>query len=114
MEAVRQGLKAVLGRRRAGEIDGFREIIIKLDSDYVAKTFDEYIWNWEENDWVRSNGQAIKNLPLVKEIHYMICAMEADNMAVRFWRVNREWIEDADALANQALDAASDSGYGEA
>jgi ribonuclease HI len=85
LEAVRQGLLAVLARRRAGELDGFREIIIKLDSDYAAKTFDQYVWGWAKKGWKKHDGTEPVNLQLVKNIHFMICAMEQDNMAVRFW-----------------------------
>jgi ribonuclease HI len=114
MEAVRQALLAVLRRRKAGEIDGFREIILKTDSTYVANTFDDWVWAWKENGWRRKNGEKIKNLDLVKDIHTIICKMEADNMAVRFWRVDRQWNMEADALVNEAFDSICDSEYGEA
>ena len=103
LQAVNQALILYGGRRASGELDGWRELIIKLDSDYVKKCFDEYIWMWEQNGWRKSDGGEIKHLNLIQEIHRRICDLER-NGAVRFWRVDRKWNQDADALANQALD----------
>ncbi|RMZ88015.1 hypothetical protein DV736_g4757, partial [Chaetothyriales sp. CBS 134916] len=115
LEAVWRGLEAILARRRAGELEGFREIIIMLDSAYAANIFQQWVWLWEDRGWTRTNGQPVKNQTLVQRTHNIIRAMEANNMAVRFWRVDRKWNEAADALANAALDAAlddvSDSGH---
>lgn len=112
LEAVRQGLLSVRQRRDGdGDLDGRREIIVKLDSEYVKKTFDEYVWTWEDRGWKRSGGKQIEHLTLMQGIHGMICDMKSENIVVRFWRVNREWNQDADVLANQALDQDSDSGY---
>ena len=111
LEGVRQALKTVIARRANGEIQGWREIIIKLDSQVVARTFEEWVWNWANNGWRTSRNKPVENQPVVQDIHSIICGMEADNMAVRFWRVGREWNKEADALANEALDAYSDSGY---
>jgi ribonuclease HI len=110
LEAVHQAILSVQVRRDEGELDGWREIIIKLDSDYVKKTFDEYIWNYEKNGWRKSDGGAIKHLALIQDIRAMICEMERYG-AVRFWRVDRKWNEDADELANMALDRGSNSGF---
>ncbi len=93
---------ALLAFQLRSDLDGWREVIIKTDSDYAKKTFNENIWKWLENGWTKMDGGAIKHLALIQDIHRMICDIE-ENGAVRFWRVGREWNEDADALANQAL-----------
>jgi ribonuclease HI len=110
LEAVRQALQIVLARRAQGEFDGWREIIIMTDSSYVAQAFSRDIWTWETNGFRRSDGKAVKNLDLIQSIHETITAMETQ-MAVRFWRIDRQWNTEADALANRALDASCDSGY---
>lgn len=112
LQAVRYALIGFNARRIRGELDGWRELVIKLDSEYVKKSFDEYIWKWETNGWRKSDGKEVEHLDLVQDIHRMICGIEQAG-AVRFWRVGREWNKDADALANYALDLGSDSGYGE-
>ena len=103
LQAVRRALFGIQARRALGDLDGWREIIIKLDSDYVKKIFDENIWKWEKNAWKKSDGKRPEHLELIKGIHQMICDME-QNGAVRFWRVDRDWNADADALVNEALD----------
>jgi ribonuclease HI len=105
LEAVRQALRGLLRRRANGELLGWKQVIIKLDSDYVKKTFDEYISEWQKRGWKKSDGKVPKHLGLIQEIHSMILDIEL-NGAVRFWRVDREWNKDADALANKALDEA--------
>lgn len=110
LEAVRQALQVVLTRRAQGEFDGWREIIIKTDSDYVAKSFTQYIWEWEVNGYRKTDGKPVQHMELIQDIHATIVAMEP-HMAVRFWRVDRQWNTEADALVNRVLDETSDSGY---
>ena len=76
----------------------------------MKKTFDEYIWDWEKKGWTKSGGKTPEHLALIQDIHRMICDLEK-NGAVRFWRVDRKWNTDADALANQALDLGAGPGY---
>ncbi|OAP58751.1 hypothetical protein AYL99_07841 [Fonsecaea erecta] len=113
LEAVRKALELVQGMKQAGEIEDWREVIIKLDSDYVAKSLSEYVWIWEKNGFKTKNGAPVEHGDLIREMHDTITQLE-QNGAVRFWRVGREWNREADALVNQALDDAADSGYGDA
>jgi ribonuclease HI len=101
---VRKALEIVQDMRSAGELDGWREIIIKLDSEYVAKSLSEWIWKWEVNGFKTNKGNKVEHGDLIRLIHDTILEME-EEMAVRFWRVGREWNQDADALVNRALDA---------
>ncbi|KIW74855.1 hypothetical protein Z517_11625 [Fonsecaea pedrosoi CBS 271.37] len=110
LEAVRKALEIVQEMKRAGELDGWREIIIKLDSDYVAKSLGEYIWTWERNGFMTRKGTPVEHGDLIRELHGTITQLEREG-AVRFWRIGREWNREADALVNQALDDVSDSGY---
>lgn len=110
LESVYQALKSVQTMKQEGEIDGWREVIIKLDSDYVCKSLADYIWTWEKNGYMTRKGTPVEHGDLIREMHAMINQMEQEG-AVRFWRVNREWNKEADALVNQALDDAADSGY---
>jgi ribonuclease HI len=110
LEAVRKALQIVLNRRAQGEFDGWREVIIKTDSDYVAKSLTQHIWEWEVNGYRKADGKPVKHAELIQEIHETIAAME-QYMAIRFWRVDRQWNTEPDALVNRALDGASDSGY---
>ncbi len=110
LEAVRNALGIVQGMKKAGELDGWREVILKVDSDYVARSLSEWIWSWEKNGYVTRKGTPVEHGDLIREIHATINSME-EEMAVRFWRVGREWNSEADALVNHALDDGADSGY---
>lgn len=113
LEGVRKAVEIVQGMKRDGEIDGWREIVIKLDSDYVAKSLADYIWTWERNGFMTRKGTPVEHGDLIREIHANITQLEKEG-AVRFWRVSREWNKEADGLVNQALDDAADSGYEDA
>ncbi|KIW11573.1 hypothetical protein PV08_10874 [Exophiala spinifera] len=111
LESVRKALDIIQGMKEAGELDGWREVIVKCDSDYVARSLSEWIWSWERNGYVTRKGTPVEHGDIIREIHATITKME-EEMAIRFWRVGREWNREADALVNHALDDAADSGYG--
>lgn len=110
LEGLRKALEIVDGMKRAGELDGWREVIIKLDSDYVARSLSEWIWAWERTNFVTRKGTPVEHADVIREMHATITRME-EEMTVLLWRVGREWNQEADALVNQALDDAADSGY---
>jgi len=106
LEALFQALVALKEMYDHGDFrDRYREVIIMTDSEYVAKSMDKWIWNWLKHDGRTVGGKPVKHWELVEELHDRICAFEQDcNMSVRFWRVDREWNAEADALVNQALE----------
>ncbi len=83
LQAVRHALLGVHIRRTQGDLQGWRQFVIKLDSEYVKKTFDEYLWKWEQNGWRKSDGKKPEHLELIQDIHHMVCGIERDG-AVRF------------------------------
>ena len=88
--------------KRNGEIEGWREIIIKLDSEYVAKSLDEYIWAWEANGFMTTKRTPVEHGDVIREIHAMIIELEREN-AVRFWRIGREWNKDGRRLGESGI-----------
>lgn len=89
----------------AGEVDLVKELIIKTDSEYVARSMHEWVWAWEKNGWTKSGGRSVKNHDLMRRLHEKIKVFEQEyRMHVRFWRVGREWNEEADAMVDAVLD----------
>lgn len=55
--------------------------IIKSDSAYCVNMFNQWIYNWHQNDWVRPKNQSIENLDLVKQI-WEYCKLEWPSFTV--------------------------------
>ena len=49
--------------------------VIKSDSAYCVNMFNDWIYNWQRNGWVRQKNQPIENLDLVKQI-WEYCKLE--------------------------------------
>ncbi|KAL8243841.1 hypothetical protein R6Q59_010099 [Mikania micrantha] len=113
LEAVKKALDAVHHMKLDGKFDNpykrHQEVIIRLTSQYVADVFHKYVWEWRDNGWQTSKGQDVVHLPLIQEIHELICKMEqCMGMAVRFWKTDRD--AHAQAWANQALEVEKQCG----
>lgn len=110
LEALNYALTEVIAMRRSGELTGWREIIIKSNSEYITGSFSCWIWKWEQNGYTKSNGQPVEHIKSVKHLHAKICMMEQTlDLAVRFWRVDKKWNEEADALVKVALKTPDES-----
>lgn len=55
--------------------------IIKSDSAYCVNMFNDWIYNWNKNNWTRPKNQSIENLDLVKQI-WEYCKLEWPNFVV--------------------------------
>ena len=55
--------------------------IIKSDSAYCVNMFNNWIYNWQRNGWVRQKNQPIENLDLVKQI-WEYCKLEWPNFTI--------------------------------
>lgn len=105
LEALRQALTILENMYHDGEfLDRYKEIIIKTNNNYLAMSMDEWIWTWLGTGGKKSNGKLVEHWPTILELHKTICRFESSYWAsVRFWKVDREDIEDADTLMKSAL-----------
>lgn len=55
--------------------------IIKSDSAYCVNMFNDWIYHWHRNGWVRQKNQPVENLDLVKQI-WEYCKLEWPNFIV--------------------------------
>lgn len=97
-------LRIVGTKRREGEFEIVREVILMTDSEYVAKNMSSWVWNWERNGWRKSGGGRVENAELMVRLHGLITALEGSGVSVRFWRVGREWNKEADGMVGEVLD----------
>ena len=96
----RQELKAILytmlvyGSKDPGDIP-----LVYSDSAYCVQTFNDWMWKWARNNWLKSNDRPPENLDLIKAYydHYMK-GYRIDLQKVAGHSGNK-WNELADALA---------------
>ncbi|KAH0564836.1 hypothetical protein GP486_001772 [Trichoglossum hirsutum] len=81
-----------------------QRIIIITDSDYLTKSMSEYVYNWVNNGWMNAKGTPVVNGRSLEKLHDTIADLESEGKRVRFWRVSRDQNQEADDLANEALD----------
>ncbi|KAF8416561.1 hypothetical protein EV426DRAFT_626204 [Tirmania nivea] len=79
-----------------------KQVVIITDSEYVVKSLTERVWRWIENGFKTTKGKNVKNAGLLLEIHRTIEGFQDDfGVDVRFWRVDREFVQEARDLANE-------------
>ena len=52
------------------QIIGNNKIIIYTDSMYIVNMMKSWAENWEKNNWIKSDGNEVLNLDLVKKLYY--------------------------------------------
>jgi len=82
------------------------KVLILTDSSYLVKGISEWIWKWKANGYRTSRNQPVVNGNLFAQLDKLVDVFERQDIPVWFWHVRREFNQAADALANQALDAA--------
>lgn len=87
-----------------------QKIKIRCDSEYLCQAMSMWIEGWIENGGRRSNGRAVAHFDKLAEIHKMLDDMtygDDGGLDFQFWHVPREENQEADRLANRALDGNS-------
>lgn len=81
--------------------EGFDNVIIATDSEYLVLGISERIHKWSKNGWKTSNGAPVKNRELWEAILAKLRKCERDGCHVQFWLIPRAWNE-ADKYAKEA------------
>jgi ribonuclease HI len=78
------------------------------DSIFLVDAMSRWMERWIEGDGVGSNGRQVAHFQVLKQLHetldYMEYSDEAGGREAQFWHVSRDMNQEADALANMALD----------
>jgi len=80
------------------------EVIIKSDSAYLVNGMTSWVINWRANGYMNSRGQHLRNQGLFRELDRLCNDLMMLGVQTRFWHVPREDNQQADKLANAALD----------
>lgn len=83
----------------------FDTVVIKADSEYLVRGMTEWVHRWQHNGWRTANGRVVVNRDHFEELMEAVNELIDMNVKVLFWHVRKEFNEEADRLANTALDA---------
>ncbi|KAL1619035.1 hypothetical protein SLS54_006886 [Diplodia seriata] len=102
-----KGLEAA--KRLATTLDGeLKQVVIKTDSAYLFCGATEWIAKWEAREWKNAKGGPVVNQDLFRQLEVRIVELESMGVLVQFFQVPRTQNRQADAAANEALDAAEE------
>ena len=102
LHAAKVALDSALDFVIAGE--EFSHVIVKTDSDYLARNLCESIWKWIGNGYINSEGLPVANGRFFKVLHEKITLLENEyGMNVSFCLVPKGQNMTADYLAKEAL-----------
>ena len=80
------------------------KVIIKADSEYVVKGVTEWMSRWKRNGYRTVKGGQVVNAEVFRSIDEQIDRLDGFGVRCLFWHVPRDQNQEADALANRALD----------
>ncbi|TEY53473.1 hypothetical protein BOTCAL_0247g00050 [Botryotinia calthae] len=97
---------------QSDSVGAWSRVVIATDSEYVVLGATERINGWVQRGWRTSTGTDVKNLDLWKRLVYCIKKVNRPmdmlengrGAAVAFWRIPRQWNEQADAEAKRGAD----------
>ena len=95
-EEMKAILYAAYRARLAGE-----SAIIYSDSAYAINTFTNWMYSWERNNWIKSDGKTPENLDLVKAFFDLSKTVDINFIKVKGHKGNK-YNELADKLATSA------------
>jgi len=78
-------------------------IVVVTNSDYVFKAMVDYIYKWDMNGYTNSRGGIVVNWEVFRKLHGLVQDVENEGIRVFFWKVPRQYNEEADALARSKL-----------
>jgi ribonuclease HI len=81
--------------------------IIVTDSAYLVNSITDYIFRWKRNGWINSAGNAVANRDLFEILDQWLNDSAYHEVFIYFWKVDRSENEEADRLANLALQGGS-------
>ncbi|PLN78387.1 ribonuclease H-like domain-containing protein [Aspergillus taichungensis] len=100
----RAELRAVIAalRFRSWLGEGFSNLVIATDSEYVVEGATSWVRGWLRRDWRTRMGAPIKNRDLWECLLGDIAQLNDEGLQVEFWRIPRDWNKEADSHAKHA------------
>ncbi|KAF4994945.1 hypothetical protein FDECE_12947 [Fusarium decemcellulare] len=105
IEALSQALKIL--QRDVIQDFSLHQIRIVSDSDYLVRAMSQWIERWIEKGGRNAQGKPVAHYETIKEIHDLLDELtygDDGGLDFKFWLVSRDQNQEADSLANIALD----------
>jgi ribonuclease HI len=83
--------------------DDVQLIVIITDSDFLFRSITENVYKWELNGYINAKGLPVIHEGTFRLLNATVEALEDEGINVTFWKVPREYNQDADALAANEL-----------
>lgn len=81
--------------------EGFNNVILACDSEYVVLNLCEHLNKWIRNGWTTARGTPVQHRDLWEALLAKLRELEGCGLLVQFWLIPRQWNE-ADSLAKEA------------
>lgn len=82
-----------------------KQVVVVTDSRYTMQTFvSGWIESWYKNNWVKADGQPVKNVELMKALYNTISQFKSVNFKWVKGHANNAGNNRVDLLVNQAMD----------
>lgn len=81
--------------------EGFNNVILACDSEYVVLGACERLNKWIRNGWTTARGTPVQHRDLWEALLAQLREMEGYGLLVQFWLIPRQWNE-ADSVAKEA------------
>lgn len=99
----REELKAILyALLNYGYLNG-ETATVYSDSNYCVQTFNEWMFSWARNGWIKSDKKTPENLDLIKEYYNYINKGYKINLKKIKGHAGHKWNELADKLATGSI-----------
>lgn len=78
-KALLEGLKAVVR-----EVSDVKEVLFLIDSKLTINSASKWIYGWEKNNWIKSDGGDVINADIWKDVIVLLREAEAKGMKLKF------------------------------
>ena len=105
LEALSVAFRILEYMHWCGEFQGkWKEIIIKTNNEVLIKSMNEWAWDWMRTGGVKASGENVEYWHVLEWLHRTICKFEVFyHASVRFWKVDRDDLTDADDMMRYQL-----------
>lgn len=82
-----------------------QNVVLISDSSYVVQSMTDWVFKWRNNGWANHRGYEVTNRDDFEKLDDLIDDLDGEHgVEVKFWRIPREFNQEADELAKDAVE----------